>query len=686
VEPDHQSPEASSFVMRGRAGRILSRFGRPDAAAVPAASAPRTWADELSDAGTTATAWVARRLTRDALYVRVSDSTLDGLRKRHPALVEATIEAASRVLRHEFDLLGSGPYTPDDPDRPASGTGYRPIDWYLDPVSALRFPRGVPVSEWNLDQMRPGRADVKLPWELARCQHWPLLGQAYRLTGDDRFAIEIECELRDFMEANPIGTAVNWACTMDVGLRAVNWTIGLELVRSCSALTHAFWQEAYRALFDHGTFIESHLENTYGVTSNHFLSNVVGLFFLAAVFDDLPRGRTWDCQSRAWLLEEMKLQILADGADFESSIPYHRLITELFLGAARLADYRGAPLPPGMRSRLRDMVAFLAAVQRPDGLMPQVGDADDGRLHILSGYGAWRPQDGRHLFGPAACFLGNREWTSQGGEWMPWETAWWGFALSQASSAEPARRDGLRHFPQAGLTVMRCGRDYLLVTNGIVGTAGFGNHKHNDQLGFEYHVDGVPVFVDPGSYVYTPDPEARDLFRSTRSHNTMSVGGEEQNELRPGFLFRMFEQANPQHLEIDEHSDCLKYRGCHRGYARFPEPVVHERTFALSRSDGAVTIVDVLTGSGVHRFRWHFHLAPGVEVLSTVSGCVDIRFGGALLRMTTPEGLRGTAGPAWYSPSYGVRIACVCLDFEIEDQLRGRREFTWRIARGRVTP
>ena len=666
--------------MLDRAGRLLSRLKRADPVAAPAPIAPRAWGDELSDAGTTADQWAARRLTKDALYVNVSDSTLDDLRRNHPVLVEATIGAASRVLRHEFDLLGSGPYTPDDPDRARSDAGYRPIDWSLDPVSGLRFPRGVSVSEWNLDQMRPGRADVKLPWELARCQHWPLLGQAYRLTGDPRFAIEIERELLDFMEANPIGTAVNWACTMDVGLRAVNWAIGLELVRSCSALTPAFWQEAYRALFDHGTFIETHLENTYGVTSNHFLSNVVGLFYLAAIFDDLPRGRTWDCQCRAWLVEEMKAQVLADGSDFESSIPYHRLMIELFLGAARLADYKGAPLPPNMRNRLRDMVAFFAAVQRPDGLMPQVGDADDGRLHILSGYGGWRPQDGRHLFGPAAHFLGNREWLSQGGEWMPWETAWWGFDLAGASSAEPVWRDGLRHFPQAGLTVMRRGRDYLLVTNGIVGTAGFGNHKHNDLLGFEYHVDGVPVFVDPGSYVYTPDPDARNLFRSTRSHNTVSVGGEEQNELRPDWLFRMFEQANPQHLEIDEQGDSMKYRGCHHGYARFPEPVEHERTFTLSRGDGAVTILDVLTGSGVHRLRWHFHLAPGVEVLATSIERVDIRCGGVLLRMTTPDGLRCTTGPAWYSPSYGVRVPCVSLDFEIEDRLQGRREFIWRIA------
>ncbi len=131
-----------------------------------------------------------------------------------------------RILRHEFNLLGSGPYMPVDPDRRMDASGYQPIDWYLDPVSGLRFPRGIPLAQWNLERMRPGRADIKLPWELARCQHWPLLGQAYRLTGDDRFAVEIARELHDFMEANPIGIGVNWTCTMDVALRAANWAVG----------------------------------------------------------------------------------------------------------------------------------------------------------------------------------------------------------------------------------------------------------------------------------------------------------------------------------------------------------------------------------------------------------------------------------------------------------------------------
>jgi hypothetical protein len=680
MEPDHQGPKAATLVMLRKAGRLLSRLRRASPAAPPVVVPPRRWADELADAGASADDWIGRRLTRDALYVNAGGPTLDWMRREHPHLVQTTSAAASRVLRHEFDLLGSGPYTPDDPERSGDGPGYRPIDWYLDPVSGLRFPRGVPLGDWSFDRMRPGRADIKLPWELARCQHWPLLGQAYQLTGDERFALEIANELRDFVQANPIGTAVNWACTMDVALRATSWAIGLELVRACPALTPEFWHDAYHALFDHGVFIEGHLENTYEVTSNHFLSNVVGLFFLAAVFDNLPRGGAWNRQCRQWIAEEMEVQVLPDGADYESSVPYHRLVTELFLGAARLAEFMGDPLPQHVRDRLAAMVAYLAAVQRPDGLMPQVGDADDGRLHILSGYGVWQPQDARHLFGPAAGLLGRSEWAALGGDWGQWESAWWGLDPLQLSPAEPVLPEGLRHFPRAGLTVMRRRRDYLLVTNGVVGTAGFGNHKHNDLLGFEYHVDGTPVIVDPGSYVYTSDPDARNLFRGTLSHNTVSVDGQEQNELRPEWLFRMFEHANPEHLDVDDQGESMRYRGRHRGHTRLPQPVVVERTFTLSRRDGALTIADVLEGDGVHRLRWHFHFAPGVAVTIAGEARIGIRAGTAALELCVAATLRPTLAPAWYSPSYGVRVPCVGLDFETDARLDGRREYVWRLA------
>ncbi len=213
--------------MRRLAGQLVARMRRL-AAPVVVTPPPRRWAEDLADAGVSADQWITTRPSRAALFVDLPDARIGDWRRSKSPQMRETVGAADRILRHEFNLLGSGPYTPVDPDRSADASGYQPIDWYLDPVSGLRFPRGIPLAQWNLEQMRPGRADIKLPWELARCQHWPLLGQAYRLTGDDRFAVEVERELHDFMAANPIAIGVNWTCTMDVALRAANWALALD--------------------------------------------------------------------------------------------------------------------------------------------------------------------------------------------------------------------------------------------------------------------------------------------------------------------------------------------------------------------------------------------------------------------------------------------------------------------------
>ena len=623
-------------------------------------------------------AWVARRLQVIRLYSSRSPRDLARLRASYPDDVARTIEAARRVLRHEFDLLGSGPFVPVDPDRPARD-GYTPIDWYLDPVRGLRFPRGVPYREWKLYEMRPKNADVKYPWELARCQHWPVLGQAFALTGDERFAAEIARQLVDFVEANPVGIGINFTCTMDVAIRALNWAMGLELIHVSATLDRRFWRHAYSSLYDTGVFVRANLENTYEVTSNHFLSNVVGLWFLGAVFSDLPAGREWSAFARDSLEREMTVQVLPDGADYESSVPYHRLVTELFLGSLRLGDSCGAPLSPSYRTRVRDMVGYLAAVTRPDGLMPQLGDADDGRLHVLSGYGVVTPQDPRHLFGPAGAIFGERSWRALAGSQGAWEAEWWGFEWSRDEA--PLSPPSSALFRDAGVAVMRAGRDHCVIaTNGIVGTKGFGNHKHNDLLSFEYHRRGVPLFVDPGSFVYTSDFDARNRFRRTSSHNTMQVDGEEQNELRPDWIFRLFETSNAEHVSFNDTPHCVEYVGRHHGYERFDRPVLHERTLRLSKPDGALTIVDRVRGHGEHDLRWHFHLAPHVDVVQLAPGTLLLSAKECRWSMRLPEDLTVSIGTGSYSPSYGVQVPCRVVDMELRVRLDGDRAWTFSIA------
>ena len=147
LESDYQGAKAGARVMRER-GRAAARAAAPPAAAGRAhpasrrADGPTSWPRRASRRPSGSPARPSEPPCSSICRTRASIACAG----RHPDLVRATIDAAARVLRHEFDLLGSGPYTPVDPDRPADASGYRPIDWYLDPVSGLRFPRGVPLA------------------------------------------------------------------------------------------------------------------------------------------------------------------------------------------------------------------------------------------------------------------------------------------------------------------------------------------------------------------------------------------------------------------------------------------------------------------------------------------------------------------------------------------------------------
>jgi hypothetical protein len=445
-------------------------------------------------------------------------------------------------------------------------------------------------------------------------------------------------------------------------LRALNWAMAIESIHGAAG-DDARLTRVYASLFDHGHFIARNLENKYEVTSNHFLSNVVGLFGLAVFFGDLPSARHWRESCRGWLEQEMKVQVLDDGADYESSIPYHRLVAELFMSAARLADVDGAPLSADYRNRLREMIEFLSATLRPDGKLPQVGDADDGRVHILSNYGGWNPQDGRHLLAPAAAVFGEPAWYQFEDTWAQWEAAWWGLHLAVPDAPPPRRVAGL--FPSAGIAVIRNDRDYLLITNGVVGTNGFGNHKHNDLLSFEFHQAGVPLIVDPGSFVYTSNPEARNHFRSTAAHNTLAIDGEEQNEFKHEWLFRMFAKAVPEHVEFAHDAAETRYRGRHNGYSRLQQPVVHERTLTLRAGTGVLTIHDYLDGHGPHDLAWRFQCAPGVDA-AIDSGRVLLRAGDKLWSLQSRESLPAAIISGWYSPSYGVRLAAPAVRFALD--------------------
>src|SRR5215510_8802403 len=137
-------------------------------------------------------------------------ATVAELRQRWPEAEREFIEAADRIAGGQFDLLGLRGLT--------FGT---PIDWQLEPTSGKR----TPLIHWSrlnyLDADVAG--DKKVVWELNRHQYFLTLGQAYWLTGDERYSQTFVAHLESWMDQKLTKLGINWASSLEVAFRSISW-------------------------------------------------------------------------------------------------------------------------------------------------------------------------------------------------------------------------------------------------------------------------------------------------------------------------------------------------------------------------------------------------------------------------------------------------------------------------------
>ena len=516
------------------------------------------------------------------------------------------LRRADDICAHRFDLLGSGPV--------ALGPE---IDWHSDFKTGRHWPLAH-ISRVAISY--PDDSDIKVPWELSRFQHLPLLAAARRVSGDRRYLDEIAAQLERWIAANPVEFGPNWVSTMDVAIRTTNWIATLALCAR-EAAGQPWLERVLESLLLHGRFIRDHLE--YGeVHGNHYLSNVVGLLPAAALFSRSPEGHAWTEWAAAELVSEMEHQVRPDGCAHEASIPYHRLVCELFVcGTQAVDELAPGTIPDWYRKRLAAMLEFVADYSRPDGLAPQIGDADDGRFLPLDDYGRTDFRSHIHLF---------------------------------AQSGRPYRpaqdHAAYRH---GGYYVMRGGDLYALVRCGDTGLGGLGAHAHNDQLSFELALGPQPMVIDPGTFLYTGNPHARTLFRSTAFHSTLRVGGSDQNETRVADLFAMADRTRAEAITWTPAGGSAVFEGRHHGFEALAAPASYTRRFEFDGTARALVVRDLVRSDASHLLEWTFPLAP-CSVRVAASG-VTAEFESGCLVIES-DGLEFVVEDGWYSPSYGVRI------------------------------
>jgi uncharacterized heparinase superfamily protein len=134
-------------------------------------------------------------------------------------------------------------------------------------------------------------------------------------------------------------------------------------------------------------------------------------------------------------------------------------------------------------------------------------------------------------------------------------------------------------------------------------------HAHADTLAFELSVGGERLISNSGTSTYEQGSQ-RSFERSTRSHNTVELDGQDSSEVWA--VFRVARRARPFDRIFDM-KDGRRFASCaHDGYMRLPGRPVHRRNLEVTQ-DG-VRWTDRIEGKETHRARGFIPLHPGVSV------------------------------------------------------------------------
>ncbi|MHB1295054.1 MAG: alginate lyase family protein [Anaerolineae bacterium] len=568
------------------------------------------------------------------------ESYVAALNARFAKGAEATVAKADAICRHRFDFLGRTLQFGDA------------IDWCLDPESGCTWPNDYyeKLDRWMWSDKRIG--DLKLPSELNRHQHWVTLGKAYWITGDERYANECAEQLLSWVQRNPVGIGINWYSSLEIGVRLISWCLAFHFFRTSQEFMHRAGNVFLQSMYEQASFLRHHLTLDWAVRNNHIIGEATALIFVGALFSEFSDANEWLATGLRIFDEELRRQTHCDGANKEQATGYHRFVLDFALLVMVLARRGAVPVASSLWVLLEKMMNYAMVITTPNGSVPMIGDADDGRGYILSDSDDATFLDLRNTLAIGAVLFRRPDLRFVAGRlgedslWLLGPDSLAAFAALASTQPEKASY-GL---VQAGQYVVRddwsAQSDYAFLKSGPFGLGGEGYcaHGHCDLLSPVLHIQGQPILVDSGTFSY--HGPWRDVFRLTPAHNTLVVDGYEQATPRNEFSWNNVPQAK-----------CLEWTGSSIvGTLRAAPGVWHRREVQHPRA-GVWEITDHVEGEGAHDLTWYFHLAPSLTVRwSDVSeGFLIEQDNEPRVIALSPTGVQVQIRSSWYSPSYGVK-------------------------------
>lgn len=520
--------------------------------------------------------------------------------------------------------------------------------------------------------------DIKYLWEPSRHLELVTLAQAWRLSGQQRYADGARALLQSWLDQCPYPNGVHWTSSLELAVRLLNWAFAWQLLGGAGSALFAgaagqrFQRQWLDSIYQHCHFIQGYFSR-HSSANNHVFGEYMGLFVASLTWPCWPESARWRALAQRGLEAEAVKQNTADGVNREQAVYYQHEVMDMMLLCQLVGQANGAGFSAAYLGRLEKLAEFIAALQDAGGQVPMTGDADDAQMVRLAHQPAWSPY--RSLLASCALLFQRPDFKAKAGEWDD-KNAWlfgaagrqrWD-ALGPAGPEQPVMA-----FPEGGYYLLGqhfggAGEVRLVADCAPLGYLSIAAHGHADALAFTLSLGGEEFLVDPGTYAYHTQKSWRDYFRSTAAHNTVCVDHQDQSEIGGNFMW--LRKANARLLAHQPSGPVQRFEGEHDGYKCLADPVIHRRIVEFDTNRNTVVVKDILQCRAQHHVALHWQLAEGCRteledgLVRVVGRRSELRlrcgFGGG------PELLRGSEAPigGWISRRFDEKTAIDTLRWQ----------------------
>ncbi len=447
------------------------------------------------------------------------------------------------------------------------------------------------VFDGPIDWLRQPGDDPEFVYAFNRMRFWPCMGQAYAVTGDEKYARAFAEQLVrwvDTVRREDPACEKAWR-TIEAGIRMENWCKAMGYFEGSPHITEKVMDKFAGSMTEHAEYIMGvwntfNLMSNWGVLANH------GLFVAGCCLPDGPRTAQYRQTALDRLSRILRIQVYPDGVHWEQSPMYHNEVMRCLLDVAALARRRGVRLPQGMEAAVHAMARTAAAWQKPNGREPMMGDSDD--------------IDQRDLMTLAAAVFQDGALKAAGYPRLDFESVWeLGAEAAARYEALPAQNPARTDFglPDSGNYVFRdrWGEEgaWARFHCGILGAG----HDHAGQLHFDLFAHGEDVLTDSGRYTYVFGPDRR-AFKDLSGHNTVAVDGLPLYECVDSWECKRLGRAVNRAFYSDGRYGYAE--GGHLGWYR--EGVFVNRRLIFLKPD-VLIVADEFYSGGAHTYRQYFH-------------------------------------------------------------------------------